>query len=636
MSINISNFHAGVPSMPSSTKPSWFVIKDSDNLITQLFKVVVQFFSSYKSLNKNLPHLHEKNIYWLRADQVRSLDLHVFSKNTRPTQIEHLTKHQSKNLSFQQRNTIQNIQGRRAPSTNHTPKPPASPAPSSSRPDSSVQTEIDRILAMYIDEESRAALLNSVLNASSSVLPSPSEGSLESKEKVEVEKGKALAAKARHRIEDPSLDILGEARAINTAAVEGLFREMLTFAHTHCDSLGYPQGKSNTIHAQAFGSNPPSYFANAHNGHGSFNTFQSSLFGLANLVRFGPQILHDLRENLFHGCEREYSEGKGLKLMRSKTGNTVDLDTVVPLEVVRTGTARIQEYAADTIQGFNNLFHNFKTSRLDPNQFSPGEIANSRHLFTKRESSLQIHSHIHQARGNHDKGSYGIWSYTRPNTFQTSYHVNVPALHDVVNTLLESPYLLADTWLSIKEKFSSNPIQLEQEQLSLLHYLLNGGNYLGEGTDSESKFLKCFNEKLETCEKVHQKWCAPKQLSHKEKAIAEFGSKAVSQSLGKDKIKERIYPGILESIKAYSFQDLITENAPKGFDERTSREEINALVSQPEAFAQAWRYTTSLGINEQTLCQVDENSHYHPFSKDTLKLFLTDYIYYDIVTAIED
>jgi hypothetical protein len=526
LSSTISTDHSAT----HSSFPSCYIIKDDDWKITKTMKIIFQYFTTYSSLNRNILNLHTLNIKWLRSDQIRSLNLEVLSSNQAISQLNNLMKYREATLTRSQKRIIQEKLYPPPPSI-----PDETPAltinDSNETPSSSKQLTYYGEISCFSDKSDPQisaedlAAINAILiedhNARRNISNVLASDPLEKKSELISHNIFALAKNnasiLRDKIEDPSINILEMYQNVNIPSIQASYREMLQFSYENRSILGHNQHTSNTLHTQPFGNVLETYYANVFSAHSTFSNFQKSLYGMANLLQYGPQILNDMRNKLFVGNPRSYKEREGINLMRAVTGQVVDLDTkLLP------SLPNKQQVARTLIDGFKTQFSkfDFSVNSRDKTLEIPNS-SNPRGFTTFGADQIPI------SYNNEDRGEIGLWKYKRDG----NYYVNVPDLHAVIDALLLSPFLLAEVWEHLKICYSYDPQELSEERIKLISYLMNGGDYIPNAHKSDSSgFLKCFNEKLETIKKVHAKHFFP-TLNPKDTAIAKYGKKKVENAI---------------------------------------------------------------------------------------------------------
>ena len=201
-------------------------------------------------------------------------------------------------------------------------------------------------------------------------------------------------------------------------------------------------------HRLAFEESVPNYFANV-GGEGIHRRKLLSIYGLRNLLKYGPIIFHGLESKKFSGREADYAPEEGLTLMRRVTGNMVDMDTVVlrcndaptlnainlsnrhkGLPTHDTSAEFAQSAQAEDIAvncGLPMLEQFCAKLKLTPSQQTHRQVCPE-----------QIKRPVPVARNNTERGHTPIWHYV--NAGQNSFHVNVPSIEDVVGALLRAPF----------------------------------------------------------------------------------------------------------------------------------------------------------------------------------------------------
>ena len=265
------------------------------------------------------------------------------------------------------------------------------------------------------------------------------------------------------------------------------------------------------------GDEVPAYFANVENGMTNNQKKYLSLCGIRNMIRQGPRIIDDLREQQFIGGQHHYAEGEGLNAMKYYTGNLVDLD--IPLES-RNDFDAVAE-AALFIQVFGDAC-GIDTSRDDP---ITAARKISRELPT-RKLDLPEYGVVPSSRNNTDRSNHGVWK--RDFNYSSHYFVNTPDMDTVIMSTLQLPYLLAEM---IENDKAKNNGELSE-------------GFLEELFDHISK--KCFNDKLKTLKTFYDL----KMNSEEDKALVkirngEFGveiqrkeAEALAESMGEMQLSQ--------------------------------------------------------------------------------------------------
>ena len=198
-----------------------------------------------------------------------------------------------------------------------------------------------------------------------------------------------------------------------------------------------------------FGQGVPSYFANV-GGESIFRRKMLSILGLRNLIQYGPQIFTDLRKKLFAGNTSSYSGSEGLNLMRTVTGNLVDLDSVVlrlsDRQTMDAVNMMNKHKGLPTYSTISQFAASSEATEIAVN-CAKSALQDFIDLFKLNESaarSRKVHpddinsKSIPVATNNSDRGLYPLWRYC--NAGQDSFHANVPNIDDVIGGLLKAPF----------------------------------------------------------------------------------------------------------------------------------------------------------------------------------------------------
>lgn len=257
----------------------------------------------------------------------------------------------------------------------------------------------------------------------------------------------------------------------------------------------YRESCDRQLIALPLGSPVPAYFANVKDG-GVLRRKVLSVLGLRNLVVHGGEIFNELAERLFTGNESEY-RGTGLAKMRHLTGNTVDLDTMV-LNPQR-------QFASLAPLLLPRRFRSADEFERDPlcrdmvlNQAKPliDAFIDALHLTPQEQQQRRIvlpaaSEALYRAMSNSDRGTRAVWHYQ--NVGVSTYHVNVPALPDVIGALLRAPFHLVKAYIIAKRSTDMTTAMDE----------------FFEDAISDS----CFNGKWKAVELYLDKWCAAEDIN---------------------------------------------------------------------------------------------------------------------------
>lgn len=214
----------------------------------------------------------------------------------------------------------------------------------------------------------------------------------------------------------------------------------------------------------------PSYFANV-GGESIARRKALSIAGLRNLVRYGPVIFKQLESQLFAGRPDSYRAGEGLNLMRTMTGNVVDLDTTV-LRCDQTTLAVINMSNAHKGLPIFSTTHEFSLSQqareIAISCAAPLLTSFAEKFGLSREaaaarcvSAVPAGSIIPISSDNTTRGHTPLWHYV--NAGQNSFHVNVPAMDDVVGALLRAPFACVEHYASLHVQYTGAALEKELE-----------------------------------------------------------------------------------------------------------------------------------------------------------------------------
>ncbi|KEG08783.1 hypothetical protein DQ04_06461030 [Trypanosoma grayi] len=224
----------------------------------------------------------------------------------------------------------------------------------------------------------------------------------------------------------------------------------------------------------------PNYYANI--THGSvYRRIVLSILGLRNLVFAGVPIFATLQKKKFSSGADEYKESEGLPLMRSLTGNTVDLDTVVMnvpvyLKSLSAMLSKDGQPIFPTTESFlqSNLCREtvFTVARCLISSFVEDlQLAESEMAY--RQLILNESEPIHVAKRNSDRGRHPVWHYL--NAHVSTFHVNVPNIPDIVGALLKSPFYLPKAIaLSIQNRGNTEDVWLDIVENAISDSCFNG------------------------------------------------------------------------------------------------------------------------------------------------------------------
>lgn len=247
----------------------------------------------------------------------------------------------------------------------------------------------------------------------------------------------------------------------------------------------------------AAGSPVPGYFANV-GGESIYRRKVLSMAGLRNLVLYGPTIYTQMRDKLFSGRPNDYDGSSGPHLMKTMTGNVVDLDETVlrcsdrgTLEGINAMNAhrRKAAKAAKGFEGFTDepLHPEYRDTHTFSSSPQAAAIAataaqtaidhfveimgiGKNNTAVKASRNLIIDQSmipkyvlksttgaeptftttftpVPVANNNADRGNAALWHYV--NCGMDSFHANVPHMADVNGALLKAPFRCAEYWFQL-------------------------------------------------------------------------------------------------------------------------------------------------------------------------------------------
>lgn len=359
----------------------------------------------------------------------------------------------------------------------------------------------------------------------------------------------------------------------------------------------------------AYGNHVPEYFANVKEGNANQRKYYS-LVGIRNLLKYGPQVIDDLSEKFFLGGEHNYSQQKGLNLLKHYTGIAVDLDIELPPKKIKNDQEAIEE-AKKLIVIFGKKFG------MQGN-FTVEEVIRK---YPNRKLELPHASVIHTSQTNKDRSNGAIWKRNRPGTGMC-YYVNVPNFDHVIGATLCLPYRIAELVWRAKE---ANHGKLSKEFLD---------DFFNNGL-SDMCLNEKFNTFIEFCEKWNKEF-SPVETGE-ETAIrkidnGEFGSElqqkgsgnVLKEAFSKNSLSEFISnnDNRFTSILDLSDDQWIEDNIPICFD---------ILAEQSKG---SWAEVTKEGKTEKVwkaavlYCSdpANKDNEYFLLNETTLKLFLPEFL----------
>eukprot|EP00742_Colponemidia_sp_Colp-10_P014263 GILJ01016180.1.p1 GENE.GILJ01016180.1~~GILJ01016180.1.p1 ORF type:complete len:514 (-),score=107.45 GILJ01016180.1:169-1572(-) len=301
----------------------------------------------------------------------------------------------------------------------------------------------------------------------------------------------------------------------------------------------------------AAGSPVPGYFANV-GGESIYRRKFLSIAGLRNLIIYGPTIYTQMRDKLFSGKPGDYVGDVGPHLMKTMTGNVVDLDETVlrcsdrgtlvginamnahrrkaamaakdkgfegftdePLHPEYAGThdfsASAQAAAIAATAAQNSIDHfveimgigkDNEAAKAKRNLIIDKKAVPTYTLQSKTGSQPTFATNftpVILATNNADRGNAALWHYV--NCGMDSFHANVPHMADVNGALLKAPFRCAEYWF----------------QLLALHGPYNGSSsvlcdpevgFTGEASAEFLEHLDAFFEDCVADSCFNQKWKA--------------------------------------------------------------------------------------------------------------------------------
>ncbi len=219
-----------------------------------------------------------------------------------------------------------------------------------------------------------------------------------------------------------------------------------------------------------FGEAVPSYFANVVD-QSIHRRKMLSMAGLRNLVMYGPIIYSQLVETAFSGDPSAYTDDAvGLNLMRSMTGNVVDLDTTVlrctdkaTVNAINMSNKHKQLPVFSSMDAFasseqaQEIAVSCSMSLLEDFAAMMRLQQDDAALRQRRIHKDQIQRPIPIARSNTDRGRSPVWHYV--NAGQNSFHANVPTMEDVNGALLKAPVQCAMHWMLLHTLYDGEALE---------------------------------------------------------------------------------------------------------------------------------------------------------------------------------
>lgn len=226
-----------------------------------------------------------------------------------------------------------------------------------------------------------------------------------------------------------------------------------------------------------YGDQVPSYFANVDDDKSNDAKKYLSLVGIRNMLMMGPQIIDDLRKQLFLGGKHHYLPKEGLDAFSYYTGTTVDLDTVLKADNDKEAIKEAEKYIID----FG------KACGLSGNLTAK---AVAKQLPNRKLNLPETYQMVHDSgTSDTDRSNYGIWKRKDLKTHKYVYYVNVPKCDVVLNCTLRFPYMITELVWRAKEA--------------------NGGKMSKEFLDDffkEGLSTMCFNDKIKKFIDFYSRW----------------------------------------------------------------------------------------------------------------------------------
>ena len=251
--------------------------------------------------------------------------------------------------------------------------------------------------------------------------------------------------------------------------LNGAYEHMMALFHDapHKRKYGYT-AQDHSQPKLAMGGEVPSYFANVKD-QSIFRRKLLSMAGLRNLLVYGPAIYAQLRDRLFVGNVAQYADGTGLKLMKSMTGNLVDLDSVVlrcscsaTLNAINASNThkKLPTFANSDAFGTSQQAQDIALACAVPllQDFAAKLKLTPAQIDARKIATASLTTPAHVAGDNNDRGNHPIWQYK--NAGQNSFHANVPNLDDVTSAVLKAPFHCLRHWCFIFAVFGHDPIAL--------------------------------------------------------------------------------------------------------------------------------------------------------------------------------
>lgn len=217
-----------------------------------------------------------------------------------------------------------------------------------------------------------------------------------------------------------------------------------------------------------FGDPVPSYFANVVD-QSIHRRKILSMAGLRNLVLYGPIVYSQLAEQAFSGDPSVYQGDVGLNLMRSMTGNVVDLDTTVlrctdkaTVNAINMSNKHKKLPVFASMEAFatsaqaQEIAVNCSLSLLE-DFGAMMQLKGDAALRQRRIHKDQIQTPVLMAQSNTDRGKCPVWHYV--NAGQNSFHANVPTMEDVNGALLKAPVQCALHWMLLHTLYDGEALE---------------------------------------------------------------------------------------------------------------------------------------------------------------------------------
>jgi hypothetical protein len=172
---------------------------------------------------------------------------------------------------------------------------------------------------------------------------------------------------------------------------------------------------------------------------------------------------------MFSGVPSAYKGNEGLQLMRTMTGNVVDLDSTVlrvdriTLDVINMSN---KHKGLETFSSTSAFSSSTQAAQIAISCATPllAQFASRFNLGESAQQSRNIHpsqivAPIPVACNNTDRGHTPLWHYV--NAGQDSFHANVPCIEDVIGALLRAPFACVEHYAAIHLQHGANAAVLQ-------------------------------------------------------------------------------------------------------------------------------------------------------------------------------